>query len=133
MRSCYHGAPRVAYAVPSLLSPLTSFALTSLPLGPPPYTFPRSEALLALQQKLHLPILSHTGFCACGQLMDVMGDHCFACTLLNKAVLHNRTRDSLFCVTSTIAVLAKLTPSPFGVSRTNWRWCHTLRTLFAPG
>ena len=94
-------------ALPSLLSPLTSLPLHSLPRYIPTNRIPSDHWRLLLQRKLRLPLsTSLPSTCPCGKAMDSFGDHFFACRKYHKTPLSNSIRNAFHTILHTLGPLA---------------------------
>jgi hypothetical protein len=109
----------VSIALPSLLSPLTSLPLHSLPRNNADNRLNNNHFRTLLQRKLRLPVLPphlHNQLCSCGQALDPYGDHFFSCRKHPKSTLSNACRDTIHTILATTAPLAGLCSSPYDVS-----------------
>ena len=94
-------------ALPSLLSPLTSLPLHSLPRFLPTNRIPPTNWRILLQRKLRLPLSSSLpSTCTCGKPLDPFGDHLFTCRKHSKTTLSNAIRNSFHTVLHTLGPLA---------------------------
>ena len=94
-------------ALPSLLSPLTSLPLHSLPRFLPTNRIPPDNWRLLLQRKLRLPIsMTLPNQCPCGKALDPFGDHFFACRKRSKTPLSNAIRNTFHTLLHTLGPLA---------------------------
>ena len=98
----------------SLLSPLTSFPLSSTSRIDPDFRFPNpTYRFLPHSQTsppsfpLHPP--PPTPSCRCGALLDPFGDHFFSCASTSKQALSNTLRNTLWALCHTTTTLADLT------------------------
>jgi hypothetical protein len=76
--------PETQMIEPSLRSPFTSLALTSIPLASTAYCLPSSLFTIALQRKLRLHIHDIPKHCLCKTLLDPYGDNLFTCKQIPK-------------------------------------------------
>jgi hypothetical protein len=109
--------PAQTLAFPSLLSPLTSIPMHSLPRRFPDNRLANNLYTTLFQRKLRLPIFSLDLLppCRhCTKTCDAYGDHLFSCRY-SKTPLHNAVRNTLFTLLSTLAPLAGLVNSKFDI------------------
>ena len=95
----------------SLWITYTSVALTSLPLQYPAYRINPILYVLALQRKLHLPIMPTPKKCLCGHTFDIYGNYAFACAKFNKTEDHNWIRDTIALILAETAPYSELVAS----------------------
>ena len=94
-------------ALPSLLTPITSLPLHSLPRFLPSNRIPSTQWRLLLQRKLRLPLTTQMPTtCTCGKPLDPFGDHFFACKKHSKSTLSNKIRDTFHTVLHALAPMA---------------------------
>jgi hypothetical protein len=94
--------------LPSLLSPLTSIALHSLPRSHPDSRLHNDIYTALLRRKLRLPFFDTDAppICRhCKRECDRYGDHLFSCRY-SKIPLHNAIRDTLYVICSTVGPLS---------------------------
>ena len=94
-------------ALPSLLCPLTSIPLHSLPCFLPTNRMPPTNWRLLFQRKLCLllaPNLPST--CTCGKPLDPYGDHLFTCRRNSKTTLSNKICNTFHTILHTLGLLA---------------------------
>ena len=100
-----------ATLLPSILNPITSIALHSLPHFHPSNRLPTDLYTILLCRKLRLPLQLPTT-CLCNKPLDVYGDHLFSCRRISAKLLHNAIRDSLYHVLARLGPLSGLVSHP---------------------
>jgi hypothetical protein len=123
--------PAQIAAFPSLLSPLTSIPMHSLPRRFPDNRLQNEIYTVLIQRKLRLPIFStpEPPSCRyCSRQCDPFGDHLFSCKFL-KTPLHNAIRNTMYTLLATLGPLSGLARSKFDVllEPTNLLPQHPLR------
>ena len=115
-----HSAPQVPEPVkkllPSLLSPLTSIALATLPQTDPAHRLNTTTFTQAMRRKLRLPVTQATT-CPCGKPFDAYGDHAYQCKNHSKHAPHNRIRDSLYLALKHTVPFTDIAYEPTDVAR----------------
>jgi hypothetical protein len=125
-----NATPAESSAFPSLLSPLTSIPLHSLPRRFSDNRFDNKLYTVLLQRKLRLPIFHQTPpLCRhCSRQCDQYGDHLFSCKY-SKTPLHNAIRNTMYTLLATLAPLSGLVHNKFDIllEPTNLLPAHPLR------
>ncbi len=90
-KEVYSNAPDHFHLLPSLLSPQTSYPLISLCRSNPHNCLLNWQFDTSIKCKLHLPLYSTSNppTCACGNVVDIFGDHIFKCVRICKIGVHN--------------------------------------------
>jgi hypothetical protein len=98
----------------SLLNPLTSLALHSLPRHHPSNRLSNTNYSLLLRRKLRIPLFTTPipPLCLCGKHLDPYGDHLFNCVRHSKLIFHDQFRDCLYSILRHVAPISSLTLSP---------------------
>jgi hypothetical protein len=104
-------------AFPSLLSPLTSIPMHSLPRYFVDNRLENDLYSILLQRKLRLPVFPSSAppTCRyCSRQCDLFSDHLFSCKFL-KTPLHNAIQNTMYTLLSTLALMVGLARSKFDV------------------
>ncbi len=98
-------------ALPNILNEETSLAISSISRQEKYMRLTPSAFRISVRSKLRLPILNpkeKPPICKCGSEIDAHLDHCNSCqtfTLKTRTAMHNRKRDTLFCIIRTLLPL----------------------------
>ena len=91
----FSNAPNQFHLLPSLLSSQTSYPFIGLCRSNPHNRLLNWQFDTGITQKPRLPLHPTTNqpICACGTIVDIVGDHIFKCKHICKIGVHNAIRD----------------------------------------
>ena len=106
--------PTTTALLPTILNPITSLALHSLPRFHPPNRISPEHYTILLCRKLRLP-LNLPSHCLCNKPLDKFGDHLFSCRRLSKKPMHNIIRNTLYTILQRIGPLTPFINHPSSI------------------